>query len=1256
MTAMTHRMPIASIVPSLDGHSFDNYFFYKHLVAVRAYIRSGWANIMTALIIIMLFLSSVLSHADDIDIYLRPASAQKPNVLLILDTSDSMCEDMNGNVHKEESTYDPLTTYTGQTNAVGGAGEDDHWYLYERSSVGDASWPTVQNYNGFYRYYYRRAQTYNSYYRFYQKVPKSSVDSSCGIKEDFYLTTANDYDWNNAFDAYRVQITSSSTSNRDDDDDDGGGSHQTSSLCRSYDKDCNLSALLTSGAKLTCEAYDNYSGETGFFIFSKNQHDFLQQFYRFTIAKTAVKNTLDQIFSSELNYNLAIAAFHSKNNLIDQSVLKIHQPFTETNASGMTPQQRADLRNEMKRLVDGISVYSGGTPLVESLWEAKSYFRGETPVFTTVSTHAAGTLSGSNYVSPITSSCDSNHVVLFTDGAPFLDDAANADVTALAPPSLSSYVNSTGSYLCTEQETSTKGANCGGELVDWLNLTDHSEDLDGKQTVTSHVVSLLAPGSFANDSALSQQLKDFATSDELFHEAKDSETLKQALLETFSIIGSQQAEIQNNTITPPTLNVSSYNSLSHRNELYFSLFKPSSGTRWVGNLKRYAMNGNGEIIDSNNVPIVDENGAIKATSRSWWMSDLNGNGDLTDDADGGDVGIGGIATAQAESGASLSTPSLRKLYTYWGKYKELTKDKNAFPIDANEDGLDDKDYPGKNEDAFIAALSQSPLYRESKFNEAMTWIRGGDPENPFKFSSDFIHNSPVVVTYYQKGGKTFDDTIYGGSNLGFLQAINPKDGNELFAFMPEALLPNIMTYYVNSAVKKRYGLDAQLQIWRNDVNGDGNIVTKFGGNEAQKGEFIYLYQAMRRGGKNIYALDMTDRTKPEMLWEITPDMSEFSSLGQTWSAPQRFTLNWCERSQGCEEKMVLLFGGGYDSRYDDQASVDELNEGSALFLVDAKTGKRLWSAGHSSAFHHEFKHSSMRYSFPSDVSVMDANGDGIADYVYAVDIIGQLWRFDFASKISSVSKDISGGLIATVSNVSAQQPRRFFSMPDVSLFSLRGGSAHNVVAIASGNRASPNEQSSGDGVFIIKDFNVFAKPKSYFYQDGKVVGLSALKVINQQKSTNSLLGVRQELNQASQSHGFIYYFATNEKNLSGSITYGGKILMTSYQPPSAQTNLSSCEAPPPLGATKLVAVDLGRLLEFSVVSWQASDVVSETSLGHIGLPPKPVIYITQKCTEKCETDAPTMTNKAVVCMGLECSDDPIPDKPFWYKTYWRERN
>src|SRR5690606_17704298 len=134
---------------------------------------------------------------------------------------------------------------------------------------------------------------------------------------------------------------------------------------------------------------------------------------------------------------------------------------------------------------------------------------------------------------------------------------------------------------------------------------------------------------------------------------------------------------------------------------------------------------------------------------------------------------------------------------------------------------------------------------------------------------------------------------------------------------------------------------------------------------------------LRRGGREVYALDVTDPDKPKYLWSISGGSGVFAELGQTWSAPKHTQVN-----VGGTAKDVLIFGGGYDTTQDGQASYSEDSVGRAIYMVDAEIGAVLWWAAHSSNGSAPLSTSAMKNAIPSEIAVVDFDTDGFADIMY----------------------------------------------------------------------------------------------------------------------------------------------------------------------------------------------------------------------------------------------------------------------------------
>jgi type IV pilus assembly protein PilY1 len=191
----------------------------------------------------------------------------------------------------------------------------------------------------------------------------------------------------------------------------------------------------------------------------------------------------------------------------------------------------------------------------------------------------------------------------------------------------------------------------------------------------------------------------------------------------------------------------------------------------------------------------------------------------------------------------------------------------------------------------------------------------------------------------------------------------------------------------------------------------------------------------------------------------------------------------------------------------------------------------------------------MSYSIPASVMTGDINADGYTDIMFAVDMGGQVWRFDFDN--SGTDTTITGGVVAHLDSVSANGRRRFYNKPDVSLLKVNG-SVKYAVAIGSGYRAHPLSTTTQDRFYMLYFDNVFSPQSTYTALD-----------------ESNLVDVTSDLNpDLSSSSGWRMDLETGEKVLANSLTVDGKVFFTTYKPDSNAVN--SCA--PSQGVGRLYAV------------------------------------------------------------------------------------
>ena len=210
-------------------------------------------------------------------------------------------------------------------------------------------------------------------------------------------------------------------------------------------------------------------------------------------------------------------------------------------------------------------------------------------------------------------------------------------------------------------------------------------------------------------------------------------------------------------------------------------------------------------------------------------------------------------------------------------------------------------------------------------------------------------------------------------------------------------------------------------------------------------------------------------------------------VGQTWSAPAvaRVNVNRTWPSSN-PDKMVLVFGGGYDIAQDTVGYVAD-TVGNHVFMVDAITGTLIWRAGPTSDSGSQLPLAKMTNSIPGDVRVVDLSGDGFADRMYAADMGGRVWRFDIRNGQSAADL-VWGGVFASLGNgdlavkTDATKNRRFFYAPDVALMKVGTTNFINI-GIGSGHREKPiTDVTVVNRFYSLRDFNVFSQVQNTQYK------------------------------------------------------------------------------------------------------------------------------------------------------------------------------
>ncbi len=222
---------------------------------------------------------------------------------------------------------------------------------------------------------------------------------------------------------------------------------------------------------------------------------------------------------------------------------------------------------------------------------------------------------------------------------------------------------------------------------------------------------------------------------------------------------------------------------------------------------------------------------------------------------------------------------------------------------------------------------------------------------------DIVHSEPRYVNGY----------LYVGANDGMFHVFDSADGSEVFAYVPSFVYPNLQELS-NPDYSHRYFVDSSAFI-------------------GYYGTDILLVSGLGKGGKGYFCLDI-DINNPESFtasdvkWEY-PDAdsssAEVANMGYTFSEPVIIETETAGE--------ILIFGNGYDSA----------NARAVLYALNPDTGNmlKMIDTGYGSP-----TPANNNCNGLSTPVFIDANNNGKADYAYAGDLRGNVWKFDISGAVA----------------------------------------------------------------------------------------------------------------------------------------------------------------------------------------------------------------------------------------------------------------
>ncbi|MDM7857269.1 PilC/PilY family type IV pilus protein [Thiopseudomonas sp. CY1220] len=316
-----------------------------------------------------------------------------------------------------------------------------------------------------------------------------------------------------------------------------------------------------------------------------------------------------------------------------------------------------------------------------------------------------------------------------------------------------------------------------------------------------------------------------------------------------------------------------------------------------------------------------------------------------------------------------------------------------------------KEFNTTNADTALKnALNKKPDEGTSDGNweKRLNFIRGARSEEGGLFRErssvlgDFLGSQPVYVAgarYLEgfankiEGNTKYSEfveqqksrraQIYIGGNAGMLHAFDAATGVEKFAFVPTAVFPHL-----NRLTDPRYA-----ETHRFFVDGTPEVADVYDGQNWR----TILVGTLRAGGQGIFALDITNPDEIKLLWELDQNSAAFIDKVKPGHSFPRPTIARLHNG-----RWAVVTGNGYDNG-DDSGK-------AALYIIDAITGeltKSLEVQSPGSATHNGL----------STPKLADFDGDGVADYAYAGDLHGNLWRFDLLGANAEEGREKTEGSI-----------------------------------------------------------------------------------------------------------------------------------------------------------------------------------------------------------------------------------------------------
>lgn len=838
-------------------------------------------------------------------------------------------------------------------------------------------------------------------------------------------------------------------------------------------------------------------------------------------------------------------------------------------------------------MAEAYRYFAGGAPYAGSN-KAKTDYTGNT-FGTTASTaiygltgNALSSKAGTAYTAPTGDSpCGNNYIIYISNGNP----AENtSDLSTAASMLTSAGGDATTITLPSGWDTASKDS----KFDEWAKFMKSGSSL-GITTYTVDVDRVTT----GQGPAWTGQLKSAASvsGGKYFDVSSSSGTSGAAIADALKKIF-DEIQAVNSAFASASLPVSANTQGSYINQVFIGQFRPADNgaPRWWGNLKQYKIGvSNGELylIDASGAGAVDTTtGFIKGCAKSYWTLDSKdwnnaglkshcSTGSVISDAPDGYLVEKGAQAQKLRGMVIDSSGSIpRALKACSDTWCSSLVAFNTTNVSASTLGVTSSEQ---------ASVINWVLGQDVQ-DEDLSGATGTSANRQIRRSvhGDVVHSRPLAFNYGTDASPKI--VVFYGGNDGLLRAINGNQtgttaysdggtsytaGQELWSFAPSEFMTKFKRLYDNSprvaisgvtdtsATRKDYGMDGPISIHR--ASGTATLVA-----------------GMRRGGRSLYAFNVTDPSSPTMAWRVGCTeggscSTDLSGIGQTWGTPS--VVTW----RGSTTATVLM-GGGYDTCEDsDPHTCTSSSKGRAVYILSLADGSVL-------------KKLDTDRSVVGDIATV-VNTLGKVVLAYATDLGGNIYRIvpNEAGNDWTITKIASLGCDSPTTGCTAN--RKFLFGPDV----IAGKNGIYYILAGSGDREKPlltytSAASVSNFMFMVRD-----KPTDTTWltsQNSTCGGNYMCKSSLLSVAVDGATPTEDELNAK---RGWYLALRSTEQVVTSAITSSGVTTFSTHTPPTTSAS-SSCS--PSLGIARVYNV---RFRTSAPIGTTRSEVITGG-----GLPPSPV--------------------------------------------------